>query len=239
MKLNEKGRTAKHKVRSHQDSTDTHPPKSEDNDLIEDLDMIEGNPCQHFHMDFGFVRGSEYKIKQEFGPTITSIDGFNSYLIIVDRVTRYAWIYLTISKSPPINIVQRVLHKFKSSDNHRTVRTDQGKELGRSAAFQAMVHKEGFSLEMTGSDASAQNAVAEAPNKYLANMMRYILHAANLGPEYWSYALIHAVYIKNRLPHILIKKTHFEALTGQQPEVTNLRVFGSRIYAKKPGQRDA
>ena len=53
-------------------------------------------------MDFGFVRGSEYKLKNETGSSITSIDGFNSYLIIVDRVTRYMWIFLTTSKLPPI-----------------------------------------------------------------------------------------------------------------------------------------
>ena len=50
----------------------------------EDTDTIEGEAGQHFHMDFGFVRGSEYRVKQEHGPTLTSIDGFNSYLIIVD-----------------------------------------------------------------------------------------------------------------------------------------------------------
>ena len=167
----------------------------------EEDDKISGEAGQHFHMDFGFVRGSEYRVKQEHGPTTTSIDEFNSYLIIVDRVTRYIWVFLTTSKSPPINLAQRVLNKFKSVNEHRTVRTDQGKELGRSAKFQAMVENEKFTLELTGSDASAQNGVAESPNKYLGNMMRCLLHSAGLGPEYWSYALIHAVYIKNRLPH--------------------------------------
>ena len=59
--------------------------------------------------------------------------------------------------------------------------------------FQDMIIKENFALELTGSDASAQNGVAESPNKYLANMMRCLLHSAGLGPEYWSYALVHAV----------------------------------------------
>ena len=102
-----------------------------------------------------------------------------------------------------------------------------------------MVIDEGFTLEMTGSDASAQNAIAESPNKTLGNMMRCILHNANLVPEYWSYALIHAVYIKNRLPHSAINMTPFESLTGSQPDITNLRIFGSRIYARKPGLRPA
>ena len=72
-----------------------------------------------------------------------------------------------------------------------------------------MVDKEKFTLEMTGSDASAQNGMAERPDKHLGNMIRCLLHTADLGPEYWSYALLHAVYMKNILSHSHIKKTSF------------------------------
>ena len=81
-------------------------------------------------MDFGFVRGSSYTIKQEDGPTITSKEGYNSYLLIIDRATRYMWVFLTSSKEPPTEIARKVLQKFKSPDTHRIVRTDQGRELG-------------------------------------------------------------------------------------------------------------
>ena len=84
-------------------------------------------------MNFGFVRGSEYKIKQEHRLTTTSKDGFNSYLIIVDQVTRYTWILLTVPKSPPIDKSQRVLNKFKSNNKHRIVWADQEEKLGKSA----------------------------------------------------------------------------------------------------------
>ena len=90
-----------------------------------------------------------------------------------------------------------------------------------------MIHKENFTLELTGADASAQNGIAEIPNTYLVNMMRCLLHSAGLGPEYWSYALMHAVYINNRLPHTILNMTPYQALTGQQPNLTNLRIFGS------------
>ena len=73
---------------------------------------VVGVAGQHFHMDFGFVRGSGYRLKTDDNKTVTSIDGYNSYLIIVDRVTRYMWTFLTSSKSPPINLVQRVLRAF-------------------------------------------------------------------------------------------------------------------------------
>ena len=102
-----------------------------------------------------------------------------------------------------------------------------------------MIQKEHFFLEMTGADALAQNAIAESPNKYLANMMRCLLHASNLGLEYWSFTLIHDFYIKNRLPYCFTKTTPFEALTGYQLNLTNIIVFGSRLYVRKPGKCEA
>ena len=103
----------------------------------------------------------KYTIKQETGHTITSKDGYNSYLIIVDRATRYTWIFLTKTKEPPVNIVRKVLRKFKYKSPHRAVRVDQGKELGNSIDFSKMVNDEGFTLEVTGAESSSQNGIAE------------------------------------------------------------------------------
>ena len=72
-----------------------------------------------------------------------------------------------------------------------------------------MVDKENSTLKITDSDVSAQHRMAEIPNMHHGNMMWCILHTADLGPEYWSYALLHAVYIKNILPQSQIKKTPF------------------------------
>ena len=100
-----------------------------------------------------------------------------------------------------------------------------------------MMHKEQFTLEMTGTDTSAQNGIAESPNKTFGDMMQCILHTADLTSVYWSFALLHAVYIKNRPPYTGIKKTPFQALTGNKPDISNLCTFDSRIYAKNTSQR--
>ena len=50
---------------------------------------VVGVAGQHFHMDFGFICGSGYRLKTDDNKTVTSIDGYNFYLIIVDRVIRY------------------------------------------------------------------------------------------------------------------------------------------------------
>ena len=209
----------------------------------QDENPLQGEPGQHYHMDFGFVRAKENSLDitkrniKNPGKITTSIDGFKCYLIVIDRVTRYTWIFLSTTKDPPVETIRQLLQKFKSDNPNRTVRTDQGGELGHSSAFSKMLVECDYTLEETGPDASAQNGLAERPNRTFGQMMRCMLHSAELGPEFWSYALIHAVYIKNRLYHNSIKITPYEAMTGRKPDLSNLRIFGCRELAKNPGKR--
>ena len=153
--------------------------------ILDDVYIPDTLPGQHFHIDFGFVRGSEFKQTKD-GKTITSIDGYNSYLIVIDRATRYTWIFLQSSKQPPLTVIKLLLSKFKSPNPHRTVRTDQGGELGSCTAFKELLATDDlqFSLELTGADASAQNGRCENPNRVYGQMMRCMLHSAGLGPAY-------------------------------------------------------
>ena len=102
-----------------------------------------------------------------------------------------------------------------------------------------MIVEEGFIMEPTGTDNSKQNTQAERPHRDLSQMMRCMLHGVGLGPEYWSQALTQAVYIKNRIPHTALNMTPFQAFTGKKPNLSDLRIFGSRVYARKPGKAKA
>ena len=75
-------------------------------------------------------------------------------------------------------------------------------------------------------------ALAERPHRTLAEMVRCMLHSADLGPEYWSFALVQAVWIKNRLPHASLTCSPYEAITGEKPDLSRTRIFGSRIFAR-------
>ena len=57
-------------------------------DYMDELHLPQAQQGMHFHASFGFVRGSTFRLKTESGKTITSIDGKNSYCLIVDRATR-------------------------------------------------------------------------------------------------------------------------------------------------------
>ena len=192
------------------------------------------HPGQHLHADFGFVRGSAFSRIDEKGRTFTSRDGFRSYLIIVDRATRYKWVFLTKTKHPPLKELKSVLekHKHLTANLNCTIRTDQGGELGKSNAFKELVKDCGYTYEPTGTDSSKQNGMAERPNQDLKRITRCLLHAAGLTSEYWSFAMNHAVFLLNRLYHSTIGMTPHQSMFKTQPNLSDLKIFGSKCYFK-------
>ena len=197
---------------------------------------------QHLHMDFGFLRGSAFAEKDEKGRTVTSLDGFRSYLIVVDRATRYKWVFLTKTKHPPLKEVASILKQYTHLTDtlHATVRTDQGGELGKSHAFQELVKEFGYAYEPTGANSSKQNGMVEKPNQDLKRITKCLLHAAGLDSSHWSFALNHAVYISNRLYHLSLKMSPYQAMYNKQPDLATLKIFGSRCFYKhtKTNQKD-
>ena len=191
-------------------------------------------PGQSFYCDFGFIRGSDWAQKDETtGKLVTSIDGMRSYFLMIDEATRYIWAFPTSSKVPPVELARGVMRQFKQKHAGSTVRCDRGGELGRSGAFAKMIQEEGYLLQTTGSYSSAQNGMAEKPNQDLVQIVRSLLHGAGLGSEYWSYALRHAVYLKNRLPHCALNfVTPYEKMNNRQPDLAHLRVWGSKVHVK-------
>ena len=189
---------------------------------------------QRFQLDFGFM-----KAQHGDKTNIRSHEGFNSYLLIVDYYTRYIWVFLTKNKTPPLRIVTQFLNTYGNKNGVRIIKTDQGGELARSHAFKQVLDKAGYALEITGSDNSSQNSIAERPHRTLGNMVRAGLENAGLHPRFWSDALLHAVHVKNRLPHAAFehKITPYEKLTGMKPDLSNLRIFGCPITTRKPGKR--
>jgi dUTP pyrophosphatase len=93
-----------------------------------------------------------------------------------------------------------------------------------------------YLLEPTAPDAPSQNGLAERPNQSLGAIVRCLLHAAGLGSEYWSFALLHATYLKNHLPHQSIECTPYQKYTGRNPTPKHLRIFGCPAVVRNLGK---
>ena len=135
-------------------------------------------------------------IKNQNGPFLTSKDGFNCYLLIVDEFFRHLCVFLFANKPPPIDIVTSFLKNRDVISGLRHVCTDQGGELAKSSELRRAIQTSWYTLETTGAGASFQNAIVERTHRQLANMMRTILSGANLNAKYWSRAIRDVVYIK-------------------------------------------
>ena len=188
---------------------------------------------EQYHMDFGFVSATNDS------NIIRSHDNFKAYLLIVDNKTRYTWAFLSKNKQPPLKTLRLFLQQNGIKTGQRIIRTDQGGELAASHAFQDLAAEFGYAIEITGADNSSQNGVAERPHRTLANMVRATLTDAGLPDKFWSDALVHAVFIKNRLPHAAFQylSTPFTELTGTRPNLQQLKIFGTPIITRKPGKR--
>jgi hypothetical protein len=98
---------------------------------------------------------------------------YSAYLLVIDEASRYAWVFLTDGKSPPVAIVESFLTRFGHADGG-SIRTDQGGELARSSSFTAMItDRFNYTIEPTGSDSPSQNGAVEVYNDKLAIRVWY------------------------------------------------------------------
>jgi len=58
-----------------------------------------------------------------------------------------------------------------------------------------------------------------------------------MGQELWAEALAAAVYVRNRSPHAGRDVTPWEDFTGENPDVSGFRVWGSKAYAWLPDKQ--
>ena len=110
--------------------------------------------------------------------------------------------------------------------------------MARSFAYSdLLLGKHKYVVEPTGADSPSQNGAVEIYNAKLALRTRTLLFGSGLPAKYWSSALVHAVYLHNRLVHTVTRVTPFESFFGAQPDILCLKLFGSRVCMKKTGSR--
>jgi hypothetical protein len=93
------------------------------------------------------------------------------------------------------------------------------------------LEEEGIKHEFSAPYTPQQNDVVERKNRTLIDMARTMLGEFKTPERFWSEAVNTACHAINRLYlHRLLKKTSYELLTGNKPNVSYFRVFGSKCY---------
>jgi hypothetical protein len=112
----------------------------------------------------------------------------------------------------------------------KKVRSDNGSEF-KNLQVEEFLEEEGIKHEFSAPYTPHQNDVVERKNKMLINMARTMLGEFKMPEQFWSEAVNTACHAINWLYlHRLLKKTSYELLTGNKPNVSYFRLFGSKCY---------
>jgi len=101
-----------------------------------------------------------------------------------------------------------------------------------SNAFKALHGENGTTHQTTVPDMPQQNGVAERRNRVLVEMAGTMLRHKDVDQDLWADAIKTAVYVKNCVTSraLPVGKTPFELWTGNKPNVSHMRVFGSTCW---------
>jgi transposase InsO family protein len=166
-----------------------------------------------------------------FGPITYNSIGSNKYgLVIVDDYLHFTWVFFLHDKSE----MQVVLKKFlKIAQNEfdvkvKKIRSDNGSEF-KNTQVEDYHDQEDIKHEFLAPYTPQQIGVAERKNRTLIESARTMLDEYKTSDHFLAEAINTACHAVNRLyVHRLLKKTPYELLTGNKPNVSYFRVFGSK-----------
>ena len=108
--------------------------------------------------------------------------------------------------------------------------SDAGGEY-KSDAFDKLLLDNGIKILQSTPHQPQQNGRAERFNRTLMDKAEAMHHDASLPPSWWEFAVMHGVHVYNRTPLCRLQwQTPYEAVTGNKPDVSHLRVFGCGAY---------
>jgi transposase InsO family protein len=142
--------------------------------------------------------------------------------IIIDDYSRFTWVFFLQDKSE----TQEVLKKFmKRTQNEfdakvKRIRSDNGTKF-KNTQVEDYLDEEGIKHEFSAPYTPQQNGVAERKNRTLIEMARTMLDEYKTLNRFWAEVSNTACHVTNRLYlHKLLKKTSYELLTSNKPNVS-------------------
>ncbi len=115
---------------------------------------------------------------------------------------------------------------------------NQGGELASSIVFRNLLLRDfWYTLEPTDADSPSRNRAVEIYNDKFGIRTWSLLYGAGLPAKYLSAALVHAVYLHNRLVHSATSCTPFEYYYKLKPDLEYLKIFWSRVCVKRSGDQ--
>jgi transposase InsO family protein len=164
--------------------------------------------------------------------TNISTSGNKFGLVIVDDYSRFTWVFFLHDKSETQEVLKKFLKRAQNEFDAKVkkIRSHNGSEF-KNTQLEDYLDQEGIKYESSAPYIPQQNGVAERKNRTLIESTRTMLDEYKTSDRFWAEAINTACHAVNQLYlHQLLKKTPYELLTGNKPNVSYFRVFGSKCY---------
>lgn len=165
---------------------------------------------------------------------ISNYDKVNYFLLIVDDNTRYITCFL-LGRKFQVNEAFKYFMNWVNRQfgkNVKRIRSDNGGEF-LNEEMNSLIKDQGIVRELTIPYTPQQNARVERVMRTITTMARALLKQAKLPVSFWPYAILFAVYLKNRLPHKALNyNTPFNKLFKSQPTYDKIMKFGQKVHVK-------
>jgi len=184
-------------------------------------EFIASRPLERVHCDL-------------WGPApVSSVQGFQYYVIFIDNLSRFSWFYPLKRKSDFCSI----FIKFQSSVENLlqtkigTFQSDGGGEF-ISQRFFKQLQDSGIQRYMSCPHTPQQNGMAERKHRQLTEMGLTLMFQSKTPQKYWVEAFFTSNFLSNLLPTIALatKISPYEALFGKVPNYSALRTFGCACF---------
>ena len=162
------------------------------------------------------------------------------YLYVVqflDHATKYAWVYPMKTRDEFIeklrDLIDVKLKSFGAKIKH--YHADGGTELISKQVLN-LLKREGARYTWNPAETPQLNSTSERRFRTLSERTLSMLLRSSLPVDFWWDAYEASNYITNRLPTKTAKgyQTPFEGVFKEIPDLSNLRVWGCKVYLKIP-----
>jgi transposase InsO family protein len=158
-----------------------------------------------------------------FGPVAYISIGGNKYgLVIIDDYSHFTWVFFLQDKSESQKVLKKFLRRAQNEFDAKVkkIRSDNGTEF-KNTQVEDFLDEEGIKHEFLAPYTPQQNGVAERKNHTLIEMARIMIDEYKTSDRFWVEAINTMCHATNHLYlHKLLKKTSYELLTSNKPNVS-------------------
>jgi len=158
-------------------------------------------------------------------------NGENYIFHIVDQSSQF--IFCRIGKNTRSQVKDLLQDYFRTFGKPNVIRMDNAPEF-TSKQFSKFLLDNGIKAEYTAFHTPQQNSSVETSFSYIKQDALAILKWSRLPKQYWTYAWMHAIYVRNRMVARGRSKTRFEIFTGTKPSLAHLKTFGCAAFVHVP-----